>query len=170
MATWRIPKGTLQQDYSLSGLRSKNGRKSRLDHFSAAARISLGNELWFSRAHSFSWVRKKTCAHRKLCYQLLGSIFLGKVVQSAIKGRLPGIYATPSWVDAGGLMSYAPTMPISIVAPLSMWTKFSREQSLGDLPIERPKKFELVINLKTAKQIGLTIPPNVLARADRVIK
>jgi putative ABC transport system substrate-binding protein len=96
--------------------------------------------------------------------------FLGKVVELATKGRLPGIYATPNWVTAGGLMSYAPAYSDQYRRAAVYVDKILKGTKPGDLPIERPRKFELVINLKTAKQIGLTIPPNVLARADRVIR
>jgi putative tryptophan/tyrosine transport system substrate-binding protein len=96
--------------------------------------------------------------------------FRGKVVEFAKKGRLPGIYATPNWVDAGGLMSYAPASADQVRRAAVYVDKIIKGTKPGDLPIERPRKFELVINLKAAKQIGLTIPPNVLARADRVIR
>jgi ABC-type uncharacterized transport system substrate-binding protein len=97
--------------------------------------------------------------------------FRGKVVEFATKGRLPGIYATPDWVvDAGGLMSYAPAYADQYRRAAVYVDKILKGAKPGDLPIERPRKFELVINLKAAKQIDLTIPPNVLARADRVIK
>jgi putative ABC transport system substrate-binding protein len=96
--------------------------------------------------------------------------FLGKVVEFVAKGRLPSIYATPSWVAAGGLMSYAPAYADQFRRAAVYVDKILKGTKPGDLPIERPTKFDFVINLKTAKQIGLTIPPNVLARADRVIK
>jgi putative ABC transport system substrate-binding protein len=96
--------------------------------------------------------------------------FRGKVVEFAAKGRLPGIYATPDWVDAGGLMSYAPAYADQYRRAAVYVDKILKGTKPGDLPIERPRKFELVINLKAAKEIGLTIPPNVLARADRVIR
>ena len=67
-------------------------------------------------------------------------------------------------------MSYGTDIGDSTGVPHFTWTRFSKVPSPADLPVEQPTKFELVINLKTAKQIGLTIPPNVLARADRVIK
>jgi putative ABC transport system substrate-binding protein len=96
--------------------------------------------------------------------------FLGKLVEFATKGRLPGIYATPNWVTAGGLISYAPAYADQYRRAAVYVDKILKGTKPGNLPIERPRKFELVINLKTAKQIGLTIPPNVLARADKVIR
>jgi putative ABC transport system substrate-binding protein len=92
------------------------------------------------------------------------------VVQLAIKHRLPSMYEGSSWVDAGGLISYsANDIEVSRRAA-SYVDKILKGARPADLPVEQPTKFELVINLKAAKQIGLTIPPNVLARADKVIK
>ncbi len=96
--------------------------------------------------------------------------FLGKVVEFAGKGRLPSIYATPGWVTAGGLMSYAPAYADQYRRAAVYVDKILKGAKASDLPVERPRKFELVINLKTAKQIGLAVPPNVLARADKVIR
>jgi putative tryptophan/tyrosine transport system substrate-binding protein len=93
-----------------------------------------------------------------------------QAVHLAVKGRLPTIYYRPELVDGGGLMSYSTSL--TELARRAAWyvDKILKGAKPGDLPVEQPTKFELVINLKTAKQIGLTIPPNVLARADRVIK
>ena len=96
--------------------------------------------------------------------------FRGKVVEFATKGRLPGIYATPAWVTAGGLMSYAPSVADQHRRAAVYVGKILKGTKPADLPIERPIKFELIINLKTAKQIGLTVPPNVLARATKIIR
>ena len=74
------------------------------------------------------------------------------------------------YVETGCVMSYAPSILISTDAPLLYVDKILKGAKPADLPVEQPMKFEFVINLKTAKQIGLTIPPNVLARADRVIR
>ena len=96
---------------------------------------------------------------------------VARIVDLAAKRRVPAMYGSKEHVDAGGLMSYAPNQSsICFGAPRPTWTRFSRAPSLADLPVEQPTKFELVINLKTAKALGLTIPQSVLARADEVIQ
>ena len=93
-----------------------------------------------------------------------------RIVSLALKNRLPSIHANSDAVDVGGLMSYAADQPYSYRRVATYVDKILKGAKPADLPVEQPAKFELVINLKTAKQIGLTIPPNVLARADRVIR
>jgi putative ABC transport system substrate-binding protein len=93
-----------------------------------------------------------------------------KIVRFTLKSRLPSVYNDRAGVDAGGLMSYGADLKDSYRRVAIYVDKILKGAKPGDLPVERPTKFELVINLKTAKQIGLTIPPNVLARADRVIR
>ena len=88
----------------------------------------------------------------------------------ALKSRLSSVYTTREAVDAGGLMSYAADLVDSYRRVASYVDRILKGAKAADLPIEQPTKFELVINLKTANQIGVTIPPNVLARADKVIK
>ena len=93
-----------------------------------------------------------------------------QIVDFATRSRLPAIYTDPEYVEDGGLMSYAANPLEFYTRAASFVDRILKGEKPGDIPIEQPTKFELVINLKTAKQIGLTIPPNVLARADRVIK
>jgi len=88
----------------------------------------------------------------------------------AVKNRLAVIYTNREFVEAGGLMSYGVSFADLSHRAAAYVDKILKGAKPADLPIEQPTKFELVINLKTAKQIGLTIPPNVLARADRVIR
>jgi putative ABC transport system substrate-binding protein len=93
-----------------------------------------------------------------------------KVADLAIRHRLPSIYEGSTWVDAGGLMAYAANDLELFRRAATYVDKILKGAKPTDLPVEQPTKFEFVINLKTAKQIGLTIPPNVLARADKVIR
>ena len=93
-----------------------------------------------------------------------------QLIDLAIKSRLPAIYARPEFVEDGGLMTYGPSINDLYRRAATFVDKILKGAKPADLPVEQPKKFEFIINLKAAKQIGLTIPPNVLARADRVIK
>ena len=93
-----------------------------------------------------------------------------QILDLAIKNRLPVIFPQSEYVDDGGLMSYAPNYPDLFRRAATFVDKILKGAKPGDLPVEQPMKFEFIINLKGAKQIGLTIPPNVLARADRVIR
>ena len=93
-----------------------------------------------------------------------------QVLDFAAKNRLAAMYPTSEWVEAGGLMSYGPNYT-------DLWRRAAdfvdiilKGTKPADMPVEQPTKFEFLVNLKTAKQIGLTIPQKVLARADRVIK
>jgi putative ABC transport system substrate-binding protein len=92
------------------------------------------------------------------------------VLDLAVKHRLPLMYRSTREVDAGGLMTYGVNLNDLNRRAATYVDKILKGANPGDLPVEQPKKFEFIINLKTAKQIGLTIPPNVLARADRVIR
>jgi len=93
-----------------------------------------------------------------------------RIVELAAKNRLPAIYSRADFVDSGGLMSYGTDQEEPYRRIAVMVDKILKGAKPADLPVEQPIKFELIINLKAAKQIGLTMPPNVLARADKVIK
>jgi putative ABC transport system substrate-binding protein len=93
-----------------------------------------------------------------------------QIARLAADDRLPIMFPQSEYVEDGGLMSYAPNYPDMFRRAAHYVDKILKGAKAADLPVQQPTKFELVINLKTAKKIGLTIPPNVLARADRVIK
>jgi putative ABC transport system substrate-binding protein len=93
-----------------------------------------------------------------------------QIAALAVKSRLPAIYEGAEYVEAGGLMSYGVSITDLARRAATYVDKILKGAKPADLPVEQPTKFEFIINLKAAKQIGLTIPPNVLVRADRVIK
>ena len=93
-----------------------------------------------------------------------------RIAGFALKSRLPSVYITREFVDAGGLMSYGADIADSYRRVAYYVDRILNGAKPADLPVEQPTKFEFVINLKTAKQIGVTIPPEVLARASRLIK
>ena len=94
----------------------------------------------------------------------------GQIASFAQKNRLPSMYGAKDYVDAGGLMSYGPNTAALFRRAATYVDKILKGARPADLPVEQPTKFELVINLKTAKALGLTIPPSLLQRADQVIQ
>jgi putative ABC transport system substrate-binding protein len=92
-----------------------------------------------------------------------------EIAKLAVKSRLPVIWSS-DYVEDGGLMSYGVSLPDLDRRAATYVDKILKGAKPADLPVEQPKKFEFIINLKAAKQISLTIPPNVLVRADRVIR
>jgi putative ABC transport system substrate-binding protein len=93
-----------------------------------------------------------------------------QIAQFAIQNRLPAIFASREWAEAGGLMSYGASLPEMMRRAASYVDKILKGAKPADLPVEQPTKFELVINLKTAKALGLKIPESLLLRADAVIQ
>jgi putative tryptophan/tyrosine transport system substrate-binding protein len=100
----------------------------------------------------------------------LTSAYRPIIIDFAIKQRLPTMFAIKADVEAGGLLSYAPSLTDTFRRAARYVDRVLKGAAPGDLPIEGPTRFELVINLKTAKALGLTIPPSVLGRADQVIE
>ena len=93
-----------------------------------------------------------------------------KIIDLAAKNRLPALYFTAEWVEAGGFLAYGASFTDLFRRAASYVDKILKGANPADLPVEQPTKFELVINLKTAKALGLTIPPSLLLRADQVIE
>jgi len=109
-----------------------------------------------------------------ILWQVQGSVYSSRqpeIADLAVKSRLPAIYYNPSDIEPnGGLMSYGVSLPDLAHRAAAYVDKILKGAKPADLPVEQPTKFEFLINLKAAKQIGLTIPPNVLAQADKVIR
>ena len=120
-------------------------------------------------------------AFRLMAKERLGALITGsgtissslhrqRILELVEQNRMPAMYPTETWTDAGGLMYYGANIPDLYRRAATFVDKILKGAKPADLPVEQPIKFELIINLKAAKQIGLTIPPNVLAGADRVIR
>jgi len=138
---------------------------------------TLGLEIQSLQVRSpsnFESAFKAAIASQARALQVLGSGLINshrnRIIEFATKNRLPTMFADAADVEAGGLMSYGPNAPDLYRRAATYVDKILKGAKPADLPVEQPKKFDFVINLKAAKQIGLTIPPNVLARADKVIK
>ncbi|MBI2367190.1 MAG: ABC transporter substrate-binding protein [Deltaproteobacteria bacterium] len=93
-----------------------------------------------------------------------------RIVELALKHRLPGIYPTRQFVEEGGLMAYGPLISDLYRRAATYVDKILKGRTPADLPIEQPMRFDFIVNLNAAKQIGVTVPPNVLVRADKVIR
>ena len=106
---------------------------------------------------------------RRACQVLLARL-RGRIADLAAKSRLPAMYSWKMSVEAGGLMSYGPSLPDMYRRTATYVDKILKGAKPVDLPVEQPTKFELIINLKAAKAIGLIIPPVVLFQADEVLQ
>jgi putative tryptophan/tyrosine transport system substrate-binding protein len=116
------------------------------------------------------WAARERSGSLVVIQDVVTVTHLKRIVELAAKNRLPAVYMEKEFAEAGGLMSYGPSQPDMFRRAAVYVDKILKGAKPADLPVEQPTKFELVINLKAAKQIGLSIPPNVLARADRVIR
>jgi ABC-type uncharacterized transport system substrate-binding protein len=147
-----------------------------LDEMQTSAR-ALGiqiQSLQVRSANDFSGAFQAALKGRARALTVAGNPLLtsnrNQILGFAVKNRLPGIYPLKEYVEDGGLMSYAPSLSDLYRRAAAYVDKILKGAKPADLPVEQATKFEFIINLKAAKQIGLTIPPNVLARADRVIR
>jgi putative ABC transport system substrate-binding protein len=137
----------------------------------------LGLQLYsieVSNADKFDNAFKEATKARSAALAIMASPFFysnqQQLVDLAVKKRLPAIYPRPDFVESGGLMSYGADRFEPARRAALMVDRILKGAKPADLPVEQPTKFELMINLKAARQIGLTIPPQVLARANKVIR
>ena len=117
-----------------------------------------GDDQRAARMRSSSWGTRCSVEHRR------------RIAEFAATSHLPTMSTRTGVVEAGGLMSYGPSMPDAVRRAATYVDKILKGAKPADLPVEQPMKFELVINLKTAKALGLTIPPTLLFQADEVIR
>jgi putative ABC transport system substrate-binding protein len=158
------------------GFVGERTEKDMLKEVEVAAR-ALGVRLQFVGARGpadFDRAFSDMTRARADALTVLGSAMFAnerrRVVDLAAKNRLPGVYGFREYVDAGGLMAYGPNVADLFQRAATYADKILKGAKPGDLPVEQPTKFELVLNLKTAKALGLTIPQSVLVRADQVIE
>ena len=127
-----------------------------------------------SSADKFEGAFKEATKAGSAALAIISSPFINshqkRIADNAAKNRLPAIYPRDDFVENGGLMSYGPDRVEPYKRVASIVDKIIKGRKPAELPVEQPTKFELVINLKTAKALGLTIPPVVMMRAEKVIK
>ena len=141
----------------------------------AARALKLNIQPWEVRAaEGFDKVFAAIGKQRPDGLYVIGSPLMNtnlkRITGFALKSRLPSMYSYRAAIDAGGLMYYGADLTDSYRRVAYYMDRILKGANPADLPVEQPKKFEFIINLKTAKQIGLTIPPEVLARANKLIK
>jgi len=141
----------------------------------AATKLGLTLKLMEVRnaddlARTFSVLEKDLPDALTMLFGALASGYRGLVADFAKKNKLPTVFGAREFTEAGGLMSYAPDVSEGFRRAATYVDKILKGANPADLPIEQPTKFELVINLKTAKALGLTIPQSLLLRADQVIE
>jgi putative ABC transport system substrate-binding protein len=152
--------------------RSSKGKPDLLPSL-VAELVHLKVDVIVTSGATVTRAAKKATSTIPIVLMIAGSVLLSErrqVADLAVKSRLPAIYYDPQFVEAGGLMTYGVSFTDLDRRAATYVDKILKGAKPADLPVEQPTKFELVINLKTAKQIGLTILPNLLARADRVIR
>ncbi len=154
----------------------EGARKDRVKAAEVTAR-ALGVRLHFVEARSpedfdraFADMARVQAGAVYIAVTPMFDIHRRRLVDLATKNRLPTVYSFRGWAEDGGLMSYGPDLPDLFRRAATYVDKILKGAKPADLPIEQPTKFELVINLKTAKALGLTIPPSLLQRADQVIE
>jgi len=160
----------------LPGALGERTEKDMLKEADVAAR-ALGVQLQFVEARgpadldrAFSDMTRARAGALTVLPSLMFLREHRRLVDLAAKHRLPAVYTVKEYVDAGGLMAYAPNLADVFRRAATYVDRILKGAKPGDLPVEQPTKFELVINLKTAKALGLTIPPSLLQRADQVIE
>ena len=129
--------------------------------------------LEIRRAEDIAPAFEEHKAHADAVYVVINELLnasRARIVNLALGARLPSIYGTSDWVRSGGLISYGPNFPTLFARAAELTDRILRGTRPSDIPVEQPTKFELVINLNTAKALGLTVPPMLLARADEVIE
>jgi putative ABC transport system substrate-binding protein len=162
MAVLRNPSHPLADIFLREAQAAARVHRVKLDFFEAKDANELGGAL--------SRMEKERARSLTVTPAPLFSSQQARIVDFATRHRLPAMFFSKDFVDNGGLMSYGPSFPDSYRRAAVYVDKILKGAKPADLPVEQPKKFEFIINLKAAKQIGLTIPPNVLTRADRVIR
>jgi putative ABC transport system substrate-binding protein len=130
--------------------------------------MEVGGPAEFERA--FDTATREGAGALITLENFLFNTYQTRIIHLATKSQLPAMYAQREFVDAGGLMSYSLSRPALFRRAATYVDKILKGTKPADLPVEQPMKFELVINLKTAQTLGLTIPPTLLFQADEVIK